>query len=80
MNYKGDLEEYIGAQFWLTETHSVEIGLLRGMASRLDTPDGFSPALVAQYGLWFRALKAQAPRDDSAVDELEEELRKAQSV
>lgn len=80
MTYKQDLEEYIEAQSWLSETQSVEIGLLRGMAMRLDTPDGFTPALVAQYGLWFRALKAQAPRDDSAIDELEAELRKAQSV
>lgn len=80
MTYKQDLEEYIEAQSWLTETHSVEIGLLRGMAVRLDTPDGFTPALIAQFGLWFRALKAQAPRDDSDLDELEVELRKAQSV
>ena len=80
MTYKQDLEEYIDAQGWLTETQSVEIGLLRGMAARLDTADGFTPALVAQYGLWFRALKAQAPRDDSDLDELEQELRKAQNA
>lgn len=80
MTYKQDLEEYIAAQAWLSETQSVEIGLLRGMAARLDTLDGFTPALVAQYGLWFRALKSQAPREDVAFDELEQELRKAQSV
>ena len=80
MTYKQDLEEYIEAQSWLAETQSVEIGLLRGMANKLDTPDGFTPALIAQFGLWFRALKSQAPRDDADIDELEAELRKAQSV
>lgn len=80
MTYKQDLEEYIAAQGWLSETQSVEIGLLRGMANRLDTADGFTPALIAQFGLWFRALKSQAPREEGVLDELEQELRKAQSV
>jgi uncharacterized membrane protein YebE (DUF533 family) len=76
MNYMADLEDYIAAQLWLNETHFVEIGMLRGLAERLNDPKDFSPALVAQYGLWFRALKAQAPKGDEFVDEVEALLPK----
>lgn len=76
MNYMNDLEEYIAAQFWLSETHAVEIGMLRGLAEQLADPKLFSPAMVAQYGLWFRALKAQAPKGDEYVDEVEALLPK----
>ena len=76
MNYIADLEEYIDAQSWLSEMHAVEIGMLRGLAEQLADPKLFSPAMVAQYGLWFRALKAQAPKGDEFVDEVEALLPK----
>lgn len=76
MNYTADLETYFAAQSWLTETHTVEIGLLRGIAERLEDPKQFSPALLAQYGLIFRALKAQAPKGDEDDDEVESLLPK----
>lgn len=77
MTYTESLETYVASQTWLNETHVVEIELLRGVAAHLDTPDGFSPAMVSQFGLWFRALKAQAPREGNDLDELEAELRQA---
>jgi hypothetical protein len=76
MNYIADLEQYIATQGWLNETHGVELGMLRGIAERLNDPKEFSPALVAQFGLWFRALKAQAPKGDEFVDEVEALLPK----
>ena len=76
MNYIADLEDYIATQAWLNETHGVEIGMLRGIAERLNDPKEFSPALVAQFGLWFRALKAQAPKGEGYVDEVEALLPK----
>lgn len=76
MNYGSDLETYLASQNWLNETHTVEIGLLRGIAERLEDPKQFSPALVAQYGLIFRALKAQAPKGDDDTDEVESLLPK----
>lgn len=76
MNYGQDLETYLKSQNWITEAHTVEVGLLRGIAERLEDPKQFSPALLAQYGLIFRALKAQAPKGDEDDDEAEALLPK----
>lgn len=76
MNYTADLDAYIASQSWITETHTVEIGLLRGIAERLEDPKQFTPAMLAQYGLIFRALKAQAPKGDEDDDEAESLLPK----
>jgi hypothetical protein len=76
MTYLNDLETYIASQGWINEQHVVEVGLLLGIAERLQDPKQFSPALLAQYGLVFRALKAQAPKGDDDDDLVESLLPK----
>jgi hypothetical protein len=70
-----ELEGYVSAQDWITDAHAVELGILRLMAARID--EGIdTPAMLAQYGLWFRDLKKSEPAEQISADPLEALLRR----
>lgn len=70
------IEAFVESAEWLSDAHLPAVTALRAMAAQLDSGD-LAPALLGQFGLMYRALLKEAPREDSEVDALEAALEGA---
>jgi len=72
------VQEFQNASPWLEPKHAPALVMLYAMASELDAQvisgDLHAP-LMGQYGLAYRNLAKEAPKEDGAVDELSELLK-----
>lgn len=67
--------EFLDASPWVDASHSPAVATLTALAEQLDNE--IVPALVAQFGLTFRALAKEAPAAAPTEDPLEQALRQA---
>lgn len=73
MEFTDAVAQFESASPWLGPEHAPAVVMLRSMAVRLDEGET-APALLAQFGLTFRALAKEAPRGDVEADPLEDAL------
>ncbi|QTX04119.1 hypothetical protein [Agromyces archimandritae] len=76
-SFVGAVAEFIAASEWLGPQHKPALVTLRALARQLD--QRVTAAMVSQFGVAFRDLRAQAPAaagdDDGEVDSILDEAR-----
>jgi hypothetical protein len=68
------VSKFLAAADWLDDSHLPSIVALRVMAQALDREP--TPALYAQFGLYYRSLLKAKPSENVAVNPFEELLRR----
>lgn len=61
MTFKESVIAFEGASPWLGPQHAPAVAALRAMAEQLDAE--LVPAMLSQFGLAYRALEKERPRD-----------------